>query len=141
MRFMILVKANKYTEAGGMPSEQLLAEMRQYNEELVKAGVLLSAERLLPTSKGTRIKFSGGKRTVSNGPFTESKGLVAGLWMFQVKSMDEAIEWVKCCPIPVDEEAEIEIRQVSEAADFGAEFTYEFRNTEERMHKQVFAKK
>src|ERR671911_343221 len=125
MRFMILVKATKDTEAGILPSEQLLTEMGKYNEELVKAGVLLAGEGLQPSSKGARVKFSGKNRTVIDGPFAETKELVAGFWLIQVKSLDEAIEWVKRCPNPMNEESEIEIRQVFEAEDFGAEFTPE----------------
>jgi hypothetical protein len=141
MRFMILVKADKNTEAGVMPSERLLAEMGKYNEELVKAGVMVSGEGLQPTSKGARVKFSGNKRTVVDGPFAESKELIAGFWIFQVKSKEEAIEWVKRCPNPHDGEAEIEIRQIFEAEDFGAEFTPELREQEERLRAQLSRKK
>src|SRR4030088_125534 len=123
MRFMIMVKATKDSEAGVLPDEKLLTEMGKYNEELVKAGVMLAGEGLQPSSKGARVKFSGSKRTVIDGPFTETKELVAGFWLFQVKSKEEAIEWVKRCPNPLEGEAEIEIRQVFEADDFGAEFT------------------
>jgi len=137
MRFMILIKANKDSEAGVMPSEQLLTEMGKFNEELVKAGVMLAGEGLHPTSKGARVRFSGGKRTVIDGPFAETKELLAGFWLWQVKSKDEAIEWVKRCPNPHDEETEIEIRQVFEAADFGAEFTPELREQEERLRAQA----
>ncbi|MPY87500.1 MAG: YciI family protein [Luteitalea sp.] len=119
MRFMVMIKANKDTEAGVLPSEELLAAMGKYNEELVKAGVLLAGEGLQPSSKGARVKFSGDKRTVIDGPFTEAKELVAGFWLFQVKSLDEAIEWVKRVPNPTGEESEIEIRQVFELEDFG----------------------
>jgi hypothetical protein len=118
MRFMILLKANKNTESGTLPDEQLLTDMGKYNEELVKAGVLLAGEGLQPSSKGARIRFSGSKRTVIDGPFSETKELIAGFWIFQVKSREEAIEWVKRCPNPTGEEAEIEIRQVFEAEDF-----------------------
>jgi hypothetical protein len=140
MRFMILVKANKDTEAGVLPSEELLTEMGKYNEELVKAGVLLAAEGLQPSSKGARVKFSGGKRTVIDGPFTEAKELIAGFWLIQVKSKEEAIEWIKRVPNPTGEEAEIEIRQVFEAEDFGTELTPELREQEERLRRQVAAK-
>lgn len=139
MKFMILLKADQNTEAGVMPSEKLLADMGKYNEELVKAGVLLAAEGLHPTSRGARVRFSGGRRTVVDGPFTEAKELLAGFWMIQVKSKEEAIEWVKRCPNPLEGEAEIEIRQVFEAEDFGAEFTPELREAEERMRQQVAA--
>src|SRR5436189_619772 len=142
MRFMILVKADKNTEAGVMPSETLLKDMMKYNEELVKAGVLLAGEGLQPSSKGARVRFSGAKRTVIDGPFTETKELIAGFWLIQVKSKEEAIEWVKRCPHPFPgTESEIEIRQVFEAEDFGAEFTPEFRTQEERLRAQVAAKK
>ena len=138
MRFMIVVKASKDSEAGVMPSEQLLAEMGKYNEELVKAGVMLAGEGLHPSSKGARVKFSGAKRTVIDGPFTETKELIAGFWLWQVKSKEDAIEWVKRCPNPMPgTEAEIEIRQVFEADDFGAEFTPELREQEERLRAQA----
>jgi hypothetical protein len=136
MRFMILLKADKNTEAGVLPDEKLLAEMGRYNEELVKAGVLLAGEGLQPSSKGARVKFSGKKRTVIDGPFAEAKELIAGFWLIQVKSKEEAIEWVKRCPNPLEGEAEIEIRQVFEAEDFGAEFTPELREQEERQRAQ-----
>lgn len=139
MRFMVMVKADKNTEAGVMPSEQLLTDMGKYNEELVNAGVLLAAEGLHPTSKGARVRFSGQKRTVIDGPFAETKELLAGFWLIQVKSKQEAIEWVKRCPNPLEGEAEIEIRQVFEASDFGAEFTPELREAEERMSRQMAA--
>ncbi len=139
MRFMLLLKADENTEAGVLPSEELLAEMGRYNEELVKAGVLLAGEGLHPSSKGARVKFSGAKRTVIDGPFTETKELIAGFWLIQVKSKDEAIEWVKRCPNPLDGEAEIEIRQVFEAEDFGEEFTPELREQEERLRAQLDA--
>ena len=141
MRFMVLVKADKNTEAGVMPSQKLLADMGQYNEELAKAGVLLAGEGLHPSSKGARVRFSGAKRTVVDGPFKDSKDLVCGFWMFQVKSKEEAIEWVKRCPNPVEGETEIEIRQVFEAADFGAEFTPELREAEQRLRDQIAANK
>jgi hypothetical protein len=139
MKFMVMVKADKNSEAGVMPSEQLLAEMGKFNEALVKAGVLLAAEGLHPSSKGARVKFSGSKRTVVDGPFAETKELVAGFWMLQVKSKEEAIEWIKRCPNPMEGESEIEIRQVFEAEDFGAEFTPELREAEERLRRQVEA--
>jgi hypothetical protein len=135
MRFMILVKANEQSEAGELPSEQILTEMGKYNEELVKAGVMLAGEGLHPTSKGARVKFSGGMRTVTDGPFTETKELLAGFWLIQVKSKEEAIEWVKRAPF--DGGTEIEIRQVFEADDFGAELTPELREAEERLRAQV----
>ena len=140
MRFMLIVKADKNTEAGVMPSEELLAAMGKYNEELVKAGVLLAGEGLHPSSKGARVRFSGNKRTVIDGPFTEAKELVAGFWLIQVKSKEEAIEWVKRCPNPTGGESEIEIRQVFEAEDFGAEFTPELREQEERLRAQIGAR-
>jgi hypothetical protein len=136
---MVLIKADKDTEAGVMPSEQLLAEMLKYNEELVKAGVMLAGEGLHPSSKGKRVKFSGGKKTVVDGPFTETKELIAGFWLWQVRSMDEAVEWVKRMPNPDDTEVEVEIRQVFEAEDFGAEFTPELREQEERLRAQAAA--
>jgi hypothetical protein len=139
MRFMVLLKADKNTEAGVMPSEKLLTDMGKYNEELVKAGVMLSGEGLQPSSKGARVKFSGNQRSVTDGPFTETKELIAGFWMFQTKSLAEAIDWVKRCPNPLEGEAEIEIRQVFEADDFGAEFTPELREQEERLRAQAAA--
>ncbi|MBN9124733.1 MAG: dehydrogenase [Nitrosospira sp. 56-18] len=141
MRFMVMIKADKNTEAGVMPSEKLLTEMGQYNDELVKAGVMLAGEGLQPSSKGARVKFSGKKRTVVDGPFTETKELIAGFWIFQVKSKEEAIEWVKRCPNPLEGDCEIEIRQVFEAADFGVEFTPELREAEERMREQIATRK
>ena len=140
MRFMVMVKADKNTEAGVLPSEKLLAEMGKYNEELVKAGVLLAGEGLQPSSKGARVRFSEDQRTVIDGPFTETKELIAGFWLFQVKSKEEAIEWVKRCPNPLEGESEIEIRQIFEADDFGAEFTPELREAEERMRAQIATK-
>jgi hypothetical protein len=136
---MIIVKATKESEAGVMPSTQLLAEMGKFNEELVKAGVMLAGEGLQPSSKGARVKFSGNKRTVIDGPFSETKELIAGFWLWQCKSEEEAIEWVKRCPNPaVDgKEGEIEIRQVFEADDFGEEFTPELREQEERVRAQA----
>jgi hypothetical protein len=137
---MVLIKADKDTEAGVLPSEQLLTEMGKYNEELVKAGILLAGEGLHPSSKGKRVKYSGGKTTVIDGPFTEAKELIAGFWLWQVRSMEEAVEWVKRIPNPDGvQEAEIEIRQVFESADFGAEFTPELREQEERLRAQVAA--
>jgi hypothetical protein len=136
MRFMLLLKADKNTEAGVLPSTELLAAMGKYNEELVKAGVMLAGEGLQPSSKGARVKFSGKKRTVIDGPFAETKELIAGFWLIQVKSKEEAIEWVKRCPNPLEGEAEIEIRQVFEAADFGEAFTPELREQEERLREQ-----
>lgn len=137
MRVMVLVKANEDSEAGVMPSEQLLAEMGKYNEELVKSGVMLAGEGLHPSSKGKRVKFSGGKKTVIDGPFTEAKELIAGFWLWQVRSMDEAVEWVKRMPSPHDGQSEVEIRPVFEAEDFGEEFTPELREQEERLRKQI----
>ena len=138
MRFMVIVKADKNSEAGVLPDEKLLAEMGKFNEELAKAGVMLAAEGLQPSSKGARIRFSGAKRTVIDGPFAETKELVAGFWLWQVKSKEEAIEWVKRCPNPFPgTESEIEIRQVFEAEDFGAEFTPELRKQEERQRAQM----
>jgi hypothetical protein len=142
MRFMVIVKANKDSEAGVLPDEKLLAEMGKYNEELAKAGVLLAAEGLQPSSKGARVRFSGGKRTVIDGPFAETKELIAGFWLIQAKSKEEAIEWVKRSPNPSPgKESEVEIRQVFEAQDFGAEFTPELREQEERVRAQVAKKK
>jgi hypothetical protein len=137
MRFMVMVRANKDTEAGVMPEERLLAKMGRYNEELVKAGIMLAGEGLHPSSKGARVRFSGASRTVIDGPFAETKELIAGFWLLQVKSLEEAIEWVKRCPNPLDGESEIEIRQVFEAEDFGAEFTPEIREQEERLRAQI----
>lgn len=137
MRFMVLIKANKDTEAGVMPSEQLLAEMGKFNEELVKAGVMLAGEGLQASSKGARIRFSGAKRTVIDGPFAETKELIAGFWIWQVKSKEEAIEWVKRCPNPTGDEAEIEIRQIFEMEDFGSELTPELRQQEEQLRVRV----
>jgi hypothetical protein len=137
MRFMVLVKANEDTEAGVLPSEELLTEMGKYNEEMVKAGVMLAGEGLQASSKGARVKFSGDERTVIDGPFTEAKELIAGYWLIQVKSLDEAIEWVKRCPNPTGADSEIEIRQVFEAEDFGDELTPELREQEERLRKET----
>jgi len=132
-RFMVMVKATDESEAGEMPSEEVLAAMGRYNEELVKAGVMLEGEGLHPSSKGARVRFSGTDRNVVDGPFAESKELIAGYWLFQTKSLEEAIEWVKRCPNPMNEESEIEIRQVFEADDFGDELTPELRKLEDRM--------
>ncbi|MEP7153102.1 MAG: YciI family protein [Nitrospira sp.] len=141
MRFMVLIKADKNSEAGVLPDEKLLTEMGKYNEELAKAGVLLAGEGLQASSKGARVKFSGDKRTVIDGPFAETKELIAGYWLWQVKSKEEAIEWVKRCPNPFPgSESEIEIRQLFEAEDFGAEFTPELREQEERLRAQMAAK-
>ena len=138
MRFMIIVKADKNSEAGVLPDEKLLTEMGKFNEELVKAGVMLAGEGLQPSSKGARVKFSGSKRIVTDGPFAETKELIAGFWLWQVKSKEEAIEWVKRCPNPFPgTESEIEIRQLFEAEDFGAEFTPELREQEERLRAQI----
>ncbi|TMH62097.1 MAG: YciI family protein [Betaproteobacteria bacterium] len=141
MRFMVMVKATKLSESGALPDQKLLSDMGQFNEELAKAGVMLAGEGLHPSSKGARVRFSGAKRTVIDGPFAETKELVAGFWLWQVKSKEEAIEWVKRCPNPFPGESEIEIRQVYEAEDFGAEFTPELRAQEERLRAQVAAKK
>jgi hypothetical protein len=141
MRFMILIKANKDTEAGVLPSQELLTEMGKFNEELVKAGVMLAGEGLHSSSKGARVKFSGDKRTVIDGPFTETKELIAGFWLWQVKSKEEAIEWVKRCPNPTGAEAEIEIRQVFEVEDFGPALAPELKEQEERLRVQAAAKK
>src|SRR5262245_9660183 len=141
MRVMVLVKANKDSEAGVMPSEKILADMGKFNEELVKAGVMLAGEGLHPSSKAKRVRFSGGKKTVIDGPYTETKELIAGFWLWQVKSMDEAVEWLKRAPFdgpsPYGEEVELEIRPVFEAADFGAEFTPELREQEERLREEI----
>jgi hypothetical protein len=139
MRFMVIVKASKESEAGEMPSQQILTEMGKYNEQLVKAGVMLAGEGLQPTSRGKRVRFSGNQRTVIDGPFAETKELIAGFWLFQTKSMDEAIEWVKRAPF--DGGAEVEIRQVFEADDFGAEFTPELRRQEDELRAQMASKK
>jgi hypothetical protein len=137
MRFMILVKADKNSEAGIMPSTELLTDMGKYNEELARAGVLLAGEGLHPSSKGARVKFAGSERTVIDGPFAETKELIAGFWLWQVKSKEEAIAWVKRCPMPHNAETEIEIRQVFEAEDFGPALTPELREQEERLRAQA----
>jgi hypothetical protein len=141
MRFMVIVKATKNSEAGIMPGAQLLTEMGKYNEELVKAGIMQAGEGLQPSSKGARVRFSGNKRTLIDGPFAETKELIAGFWIWQVKSREEAIEWVKRCPNPMPgEDSEIEIRQILEAEDFGAEFTPELKEQEERQRAEMAAK-
>ena len=140
MRFMILVKATKTSEAGVLPDEKLLTEMGKYNESLASAGVLLAGEGLQPSAKGARVTFSGASRTVTLGPFPETEHLIAGFWMIQVASRDEAIEWVKRCPNPMPGESVIEIRQVFEAEDFGAEFTPELREAEERLRAEIAGK-
>lgn len=140
MRCMIIVKASSATEAGEMPGEELLAEMGRYNEALVKAGIMLAGEGLHPSSRGARVRFSGSQRSVVDGPFAESKELIASFWLWQVRSMEEAIEWVKRCPNPTGAESEIEIRQVFEADDFGAEFTPELRDQEERLRAEIAAR-
>ena len=141
MRFMILIKADKNSEAGVLPDEQLLTEMGKFNEELVKAGVMLAGEGLHPSSKGARVKFSGEQRTVIDGPFPETKELIAGFWLWQVNSKEEAIEWVKRCPNPMPGDSEIEIRQLFEAEDFGEQFTPELKEQAERTYSQVSAGK
>src|SRR5947208_16058010 len=140
MRFMVIVKASKESEAGIMPSQELLAAMGKYNQQLAEAGVLIAGEGLQASSKGARVRFSGNQRTVIDGPFPETKELIAGFWIFQVKSKQEAIEWVKRCPNPMPGESEIEIRQIFEAEDFGAEFTPELREQEERIRAQIASK-
>ena len=139
MRVMVIVKASEESEKGVLPNKEILTKMGKYNEELVKAGIMLAADGLHPSSKGKRVKFSGEKRTVTDGPFSETKELIAGYWLWQVRSMEEAVEWLKRAPF--DGGTEIEIRRVFEAEDFGAEFTPELKEQEERLHKQVFAKK
>ncbi len=141
MRVMVMVKATEESEAGVMPPTELLEAMGKYNEELVNAGIMLAGEGLHPSSKGKRVRFSGQQRTVIDGPFAETKELIAGFWLWQVRSMDEAIEWVKRCPNPMPGESEIEIRQVFEAEDFGAEFTPELREQEERLRARIKARK
>jgi len=141
MRVIVMIRANKDTEAGVMPSEELLTAMGKYNEELVKAGVMLAGEGLHPSSKGARVKCSKGKITVTDGPFTETKELICGFWIWQVKSMEEAIEWAKRMPNPHDEDGEVEIRPVFEAEDFGEDFTPELREQEERLRRELESKK
>jgi hypothetical protein len=140
MRVMVIVKASKESEAGALPDERILTEMGNYNEELVKAGIMLAGEGLHPSSKGKRVRFSGTKRTVIDGPFAETKELIAGYWMWQVKSMDEAVEWLKRCPNPHNEESDVDIRPVFEADDFGAEFTPELRKQEQRLRDEMEAR-
>ncbi|KVW30428.1 dehydrogenase [Burkholderia ubonensis] len=139
MRVMVIVKATKESEAGEMPGTELLAAMGRYNEDLVKAGVMLAGEGLHPSSRGKRVRFSGPGRSVIDGPFAETKELIAGFWMWQVKSMDEAVEWVKRCPNPMKGDSEIEIRPVFEAEDFGAEFTPELQEQEARLRAEIEA--
>ncbi len=137
MKFMVMVKATRDSEAGVMPSEQLLAEMGRFNEELVKAGIMQAGEGLHPSAKGARVRFSGQDRKVIDGPFAETKELVAGFWIWNCASLQEAVDWVKRCPNPMPGESEIEIRQIFEAEDFGAEFTPELREQEERLRAQL----
>jgi len=137
MRVIVMVKATKQSEAGTMPDEKMLTEMGKYNEELVKAGIMVAGEGLHPSSKGKRVRFSGTRRTVIDGPFAETKELLAGYWLWNVKSMEEAVEWLKRCPNPHNEESEVEIRPVFEAEDFGAEFTPELREQEERLRTEI----
>jgi hypothetical protein len=141
MKFMVMVKGNKDSEAGAPPSQKLLAEMGKFNEELLKAGVMLAAEGLQPSSKGKRVKFSHGKQTVIDGPFAESKELIAGFWLWQVKSLEEALVWAKRCPAPFEGESEIEIRQVFEDADFPPEFGPDFKDRRERLRQELAAQK
>ncbi|MGE0451188.1 MAG: YciI family protein [Vicinamibacterales bacterium] len=141
MRVMVIVKATAASEAGALPDQRLLAEMGNYNEELVNAGIMLAGDGLHPSAKGKRVRFSGAERTVIDGPFTETKELIAGFWLWQVKSMDEAVEWLKRCPNPHNEESDVEIRPVFEADDFGAEFTPELRAQEERIREQAARQK
>jgi hypothetical protein len=137
MRVMVIVKASKASEAGEMPDQQLLTEMGKYNEELSKAGIMLAGDGLHPSSRGKRVRFSGAQRTVIDGPFAETKELIAGYWLWQVTSMDEAVEWLKKCPNPHNEVTEVEIRPVFEADDFGAEFTPELRAQEDRIREEI----
>ena len=137
MRFIVIVKANKDSEAGVMPPPELFEKMGKYNEELVKAGVMQAGDGLLPSSRGVRVKFEGANRTITEGPFPETDQLIAGFWLWQVKSMEEALEWVKRCPNPMRSDSEIEIRQVFEPEDFGAEFTLELREQEERLRAEM----
>jgi hypothetical protein len=140
MRVMVIVKASKDSEAGEMPSEKMLSEMGKFNEELVKAGVMLAGDGLHPSSRGKRVHFSGAKRTVIDGPFAETKELIAGFWIWQVKSMDEAIAWAKRCPNPMNEDSDLEIRPIFEAEDFGAEYTPELRERDDRLREQMAKK-
>jgi hypothetical protein len=137
MRVMVIIKATKESEAGVMPSEQLLTDMMKFNEELVNAGVMLAGEGLHPSSKAKRVRFSGAKRTVTDGPFAETKELIAGFWIWKVNSMEEAVAWVKKCPNPMNEECDVDIRQIFETEDFGAEFTPELQEQEERIRSQI----
>ena len=141
MRFLVIVKATKESEAGEMPTEQMFKEMGDYNEQLVKAGIMKAGEGLHPSSKGKRVRFSGKQRTVIDGPFPETKELIAGYWIWETKSLAEAVEWVKKCPNPMPTESEIEIRQIYEMEDFGAELTPELREQEERLRREMEAKK
>jgi hypothetical protein len=141
MRVMVIVKASKESEASVLPSTELLTKMGKFNQELVRAGVMLAGDGLQPSSKGKRVRFSGDKRTVIDGPFTETKELVAGYWIWQVRSMDEAVEWLKRCPNPQPGETDVEIRPVFEAADFGENFTPDLRESEQRMRERMAAKK
>ena len=141
MRVMVMVKATKASEAGVMPDEQMLSEMGKYNEELVKAGIMVAGEGLHPSSKGKRVRFSGTRRTVIDGPFAETKELVAGFWLWNVKSMDEAVEWLKRCPNPHQEESDVEIRPLFEADDFGEAYTPELREQEQRIRDEVARQK
>lgn len=141
MRVMVIVKANKKSEAGELPSTKLIAEMTKFNEELVKAGVMLAGEGLQASSKGKRVQFSGKRRTVLDGPFTETKELIAGFWLWQVRSMEEAVEWAKRCPNPHEEDCELEIRQVFEAEDFGPQMTPELKEQEERLRAKITEKR
>lgn len=141
MRVMVIVKATKDSEAGVLPSTELLEAMGKYNEELVKAGIMLAGEGLKPSSQGKRIRFSGQKRTVIDGPFAETKELIAGYWIWQVRSMEEAVEWLKRCPNPMPVESEVEIRPVYEGADFGENFTPELQEREQRLRQKIGAKK
>jgi hypothetical protein len=141
MRVMVIVKASKASEAGEMPDERLLTEMGKYNEELANAGIMLAGEGLHPSSKGKRVRFSGAQRTVIDGPFAETKELIAGYWLWQVKSMEEAVEWLKRCPNPHNEQTDVEIRPIFEADDFGAEFTPELREQEQRIREQTEARR
>jgi len=137
MRVIVFIKANEESEAGVMPSEKLLTEMGNYNEELVKAGIMQAGEGLHPSSKGKRVRFDGAKRTVIDGPFAETKELIAGYWIWKVKSMDEAVEWLKKCPNPMEGTSEVEIRQIFEAEDFGAEYTPELKEQDDRLRSQI----
>lgn len=141
MRVMVIVKATKDSEAGVLPSKELITAMGNYNEELVKAGIMLAGEGLKPSSQGKRLRFSGSKRTVIDGPFSETKELIAGYWIWQVRSMEEAVEWLKRCPNPMPGESEVEIRPVFEAADFGENLTPEVREQEERLREQIASRK